>query len=209
MYFIYAIENCINGKRYIGQTTNPSDRKRKHFSCSSKCPYLSNAIQKYGQSNFDFILLEEHDNLGKTNRREKYWIRELKTLSPNGYNLREGGDAGGKPSLETREKMRQAQLGKKQSKEQIEKRVAFHRGRKNTPETIEKMKMAARNRLSEKCSMFGKKHSAETRRKMSMSHMKIYCKRGHSLEGENADVWVSTDGKRDCRACRRTRRKTI
>ena len=205
MYFIYAIENCINGKRYIGQTTNPSDRKRKHFSCSSKCPYLSNAIQKYGQSNFDFILLEEHDNLGKTNRREKYWIRELKTLSPNGYNLREGGDAGGKPSLETREKMRLAQLGKKQSKEQIEKRAVSHRGRKNSLETIERMRQSAQKRT--KFSMTGRKHSAETRRRMSLSATKTHCKRGHPLDGLNSDVRISKDGKRDRRACNRVRRR--
>ncbi len=149
MYFIYVLENRINGKRYVGQTKNPSIRKRQHSYSSSKCPYIANAIQKYGWDNFEFIVLEEHEKLSKANRKEKYWIRKLNTLSPNGYNLREGGDAGGKPSQETIEKIRKANLGRVQSEEEKEKRAASHRGRKNTPETIEKMRVAAINRPPE------------------------------------------------------------
>ena len=209
MYFIYVIENLLDGKMYIGQTIDPARRRRGHFSPSSKCPYISNAIQKYGIGNFDFRLLEECTTLEDANTQEKYWIKELASLAPHGYNLREGGDAGGLPSQETIEKIRLANTGKKQTEEQKEKRAASHRGRKNTPETIEKMSKAARNRPPEKCSMFGKKHSVETKRRMSLSATKMYCKRGHPLDGPNSDVWISKEGKRDCRACNRIRRQAV
>ncbi len=203
MFNIYIIENLVNGKMYVGQTVNLSDRKRSHFSPSSKCPYISNAIQKYGKINFNFYLLEKHGTLEESNVREIYWIKELGTLSPGGYNLREGGDAGGRPSQETIEKVRRANLGRKQTEEEKEKRAASHRGRKNSPDTIEKMRQAAKNKLPEKCSMFGKKHSEETRRKMSSSNTKTHCKRGHPLHGPEADVWLNSKGYPNCNRCRR------
>lgn len=206
MYFIYVVENLIDGKMYVGQTNDPHRRKRGHFSVSSKCPYVSNAIQKYGTENFDFVLLEGYSSLQEANQREIYWISELCSLAPNGYNLREGGDAGGKPAQETIEKIRIANTGRKQSAETVAKRAESNRGRKNTSETIEKMRAAAANRPAEKCSMFGKKHSSETRNKMSLSQTQSHCKLGHPLSGVDSDVYVDPNGKRDCRACRRFRR---
>jgi group I intron endonuclease len=203
MYFIYVIENRVNGKMYVGQTRNPRARRHQHFSAKSGCPYVKNAIRKYGKGNLNFRIIEECGTLEIANAQEKFWIKSLNTLRPFGYNLRVGGEAGGFPSQETREKMRLSQLGKKQSRETIEKRAAAHRGRKNSPETIERMRRAANNRSPEKCSMFGKKHSAITKQKMSLSQMKTHCKRGHPLDGPGSDVWISKDGNRNCRACRR------
>ena len=207
MFFIYVVENLINGKMYVGQTMNLDTRRRSHFSPSSKCPYISNAIQKYGKGNFDFILLEKHEDLDQANKREIYWIKDLNTLSPNGYNLREGGDAGGKPSQETIEKVRVSNTGKKQDPAHVAKRAASNRGRKNTPETIEKMRIAARNKPPEKCSMLGKKRPAEWTERCKQWSTKEFCKRGHPMFGDGADVAVYPDGKRECRRCIRARRK--
>ncbi|KKL11763.1 hypothetical protein LCGC14_2542510 [marine sediment metagenome] len=206
MYFIYVIENKINGMKYVGQSKSPDARKRQHFSSRSDCPYVKNAIEKYGKDNLDFSTIEECQTLEEANTREVFWIRHLGTLRPNGYNLREGGEAGGPPSSETRLKMRRSQLGKKQSEETKRKRAASHRGRKNSPETIEKMRKAARGRPPEKCSMFGKRHSDATKQKMSLSQIKTHCKRGHPLEGKGADVAIRPSGKRECRICCRVRR---
>lgn len=203
MYFIYVVENLINGKRYVGQTIDPTRRARTHLCPSSKCPYLANAVRKYGVDSFDFILLETCSSLEEANFQEIYWISKLNTLAPFGYNLREGGNAGGKPSKETIEKVRVANLGRIQSKAEKERRAASHRGRKNSPETIEKMRRAASNRPPEKCSMFGKKRSEEWRENMRTLMTKEVCKRGHPLSGPEADVLVSKDGIRNCRICRR------
>lgn len=90
--FIYKITNTLNGKMYIGQTNNYKRRFREHknFHYSSdeeKILYL--AIKKYGLENFSFELIEKVSNY---NEREKFWIKELNTVAPNGYNITEGGD---------------------------------------------------------------------------------------------------------------------
>jgi group I intron endonuclease len=203
MYYIYVIENKINGMQYVGQSKDPEARKRQHFSAGSDCPYVKNAVRKYGEENLDFIIIEKCQTLEEANSREVFWIRKLGTLRPNGYNLREGGDAGGAPSLETRKKMSRAQLGKKQSEETKRRRAESHRGRKNSPETIERMRQSARKRPPEKCAMVGKKHTTETRRRMSQNHTKEYCKRGHPLRGPGSDVWISPKGHPNCKRCRR------
>jgi len=207
MYFIYVIENLVNGKMYVGQTINLESRRRAHFSPSSKCPYICNAVKKYGKENFDFVLLEALPTIEISNEREKYWIEFLGTLSPRGYNLRYGGDAGGRPSQETIEKVRKGNLGRIHSEEEKERRAASLRGRKNTPETIERMRFAAKNKPPEKCSMFGKKRPQEWIERCRQWSTKTHCKRGHPLDGPEADVYIDKNGKRDCRACKRERRR--
>lgn len=62
MGFIYLILNQINGKYYIGSTTNWKKRKRSHFKQLRKgihhSLYLQRAFNKYGENNFIFILIE-------------------------------------------------------------------------------------------------------------------------------------------------------
>ena len=210
MYFIYVIENIINGKMYVGQTCNPKERKRRHLGkYKTGCVALHNSVKKHGRDNFEFSLIESTPSIKKSNEKEKYWIQVLDTMSPRGYNLRYGGDAGGMPSEETRIKMSLVGLGRKQSPETIEKRAAAHRGRKNTPETIQKMRQAAKNRPPEKCSMFGKKRPKEWVERCRKWSTKTHCKRGHPLEGEGSDVYIDRNGKRDCRACKRDRRREL
>lgn len=49
-------------------------------------------MRHYGFNNFDFEILEECKR-SDLNEREKYYIRELNTLYPNGYNRTPGGYA--------------------------------------------------------------------------------------------------------------------
>ena len=96
MGYIYKIRNKINGKCYIGQTKRKkvnkrwSEHKRKDY---KKCTALHSAFEKYGRENFEFsiiIICFDEDRF----KYEKYYIKKMNTLSPNGYNLTTGGEDG-------------------------------------------------------------------------------------------------------------------
>lgn len=153
--YIYKITNNINNKCYVGQTVRTVDiRYKEHFTKYSKnSKYKSalyNAMEKYGKENFSVNTIEECDCLSNLNEREIFWIKELNTLAPNGYNLKTGGSSGGNLSEITKQKIREKHLGKKASKETRLKLRNSHLGHKHTIET--KKKLSAINK--------GKKPSA-------------------------------------------------
>lgn len=91
---IYKITNLLNNKSYIGKTNNFDRRKREHFSSTAlqnepnKILYL--AIEKYGKENFSMEIVEEcKDDIWE--EREKFYIQYYHTLTPNGYNMIDGG----------------------------------------------------------------------------------------------------------------------
>jgi group I intron endonuclease len=100
---IYLLE-CPNGKKYVGQTVKYLKSGKKwgylarwnaHINeakrCLNYCRLLDNAIRKYGYENFKLTLICECSTFSELNDKEKYFIKELNTLSPNGYNLTSGG----------------------------------------------------------------------------------------------------------------------
>lgn len=58
---IYKITNLINGKVYIGQTTQPIEKRFKSHCYKDGCTKLYNAMKKYGKSNFSIELLESKE----------------------------------------------------------------------------------------------------------------------------------------------------
>lgn len=93
---IYKIENLINGKIYIGQSSNIERRWKNHkanaFNKNDKgYDYpLYRAIRKYGLRNFSFEIIEEC-SLTELNDKEKYYISKYNSFF-NGYNQTFGGD---------------------------------------------------------------------------------------------------------------------
>jgi len=88
---VYKITNSINGDFYIGKTVTSLElRWKKHCRNSSNCRYLSNAIKKYGKSNFILEILQTCESVENLNILEKEFIKKL---SPK-YNLTTGGDGG-------------------------------------------------------------------------------------------------------------------
>ena len=69
---IYKIENKKTGKCYIGQTTNPEQRRKEHFSNSSN-DRLRQAIRHEGAAQFSFKVIEWVEGR-EANRREAHWI---------------------------------------------------------------------------------------------------------------------------------------
>ena len=89
---IYKITNLINGKCYIGQTTNSKRRFAEHKAKGyglEKNKILYYAFDKYGIENFSFEVIESQ--IENYNEREIYWIRYYDSFE-NGYNQTEGGE---------------------------------------------------------------------------------------------------------------------
>jgi group I intron endonuclease len=123
VYTIYAIQNKIDGKAYIGKTVRPIKERWKHhkYDHYRKDYPLYRAMRKYGIQNFRLTILWSgecaHDELL---RREIAYISLFGTRNPeSGYNLHVGGAGQQRcnPSLETRERNRISNLGKKRSVE--------------------------------------------------------------------------------------------
>ena len=116
-------------------------------------------------------ILEDNIPRDQLNKRESYFIREMDTLRPKGYNLTTGGDAS-VPVAETRQRRQSEEKnnplkplpktanknrGKKRTPEQRAKISAALKGKKKPPEHIANMSIARR----------GKKLSPEHRAKIS------------------------------------------
>lgn len=105
---IYCVEHIATGKKYVGQTRTHREnhgryrpfgaegRFRDHMSCAlrntkpSQCSALYNDIRQYGREAFKWYQLEECGIL-ENDQRERYWIAQLSTMHPVGYNLSAGG----------------------------------------------------------------------------------------------------------------------
>lgn len=95
-YYIYKITNLLNGKIYIGQHKEPKNPEPLNR-YMGKGLAIKEAITKYGKENFSKEILEYIDDDEKhtyTSEREKYWIKTLHSLVPNGYNISPGGEGG-------------------------------------------------------------------------------------------------------------------
>lgn len=124
------LKNKKNGKIYVGQTIRSiEERFRKHKQKDSRCVALYNAIKKHGWDNFEKEWYEVPDD--DLNFYEEMLVALLGTLSPSGYNLKEGGGSGGKDSNETKQKKREAHLGKKESEKTKQKKREANSGEKN------------------------------------------------------------------------------
>jgi group I intron endonuclease len=89
---IYIHKNKINGKCYVGQTTQkPKHRWGINGIKYKDSPKFYNAIQKYGWNNFEHIVLPTiYTNIDELNQAEIDVIKDLDSID-NGYNISSGG----------------------------------------------------------------------------------------------------------------------
>ena len=104
---IYKITNLSNGKIYVGQAVSHILNHKRYrpyghegrFRChiseafstkKNQSHYLNNAIRKYGVKDFVVELIECCE-VKKSDEREIHYIKELNSLFPSGYNLKNGG----------------------------------------------------------------------------------------------------------------------
>jgi group I intron endonuclease len=161
---IYTIVNKINNKIYVGKTNHFCRRKNQHKRSLRNNTHGNDHLQrswnKYGEENFEFEILESYPN-EHIYSMENYWCNMLDSFNyDKGYNQKPTNpfNKGGN-SLQAREKLRQANLGKKASPEAKRKMSLAKLGKTISIETRQKMSKALK----------GKIVSDETRKKQSIN----------------------------------------
>ena len=172
---IYKITSPTK-KIYIGQSLDVLHRFKtyKMYRCKSQ-PALYNSLIKHGHEKHTFEIIMQCSK-EELNQFEIYYIELFQTFnSKYGLNLQAGG-YNGSPSEETRNKIREKNLGKKYSEEINKKKGVGMLGKKHSEETIAKMKLAKRTeeyKLNLSIKLKGRKQSEEHNLKNKLSHLGI------------------------------------
>ena len=155
---VYLAKNRVNGKRYVGKTIGPLEKRMVYHLLAAKhkanTTLFTRALAKHGAAAFEWIVLFEGDNDSELLRVEREMIAMLRTRSPKGYNLTDGGEGpcGCKRSEETRRKMSEASQNRKRAPLSPDHRAkigAAIKGKRHSEETKEKMRLAIANRSVE------------------------------------------------------------
>jgi len=90
---VYLVWNLVNGKKYVGQTVQPLEKRfNEHANC--KKTLIGKAICKYGKKNFRYGIIKSCASKEEMDEWEKFFIATLKTKAPDGYNCTDGGEGG-------------------------------------------------------------------------------------------------------------------
>lgn len=167
---IYKAKNLINGKYYIGQTSQLLENRIKEHLASAKyenSTYFHRSINKYGIKNFEWKIIGKAQNQEELDQKEILYIILYNARNQNfGYNLKSGGNYG-KHHEKTKQKISQSKKGIPRSKETKIKLSKSKLGTKMSEEFKQNMS----KRVSGKGNpMYGKHHTEETKKKISQIH---------------------------------------
>lgn len=130
---IYKILNKINSKFYIGSAIDFTLRWAQHKYLlrlnEHDSSLLQNAWNKYGEENFEFIILERC-SIEDTLKREQHWLDETKCYDREiGYNFRKNAHSnlGAKWTQEHKDKISKSKKGRIPSQNEIDARNAANR----------------------------------------------------------------------------------
>ena len=141
--YLYTL-NCpfTNEIKYVGVSIQPKKRFNTHLSKARQSTSTRKRawIKRLLNQNLKPVLniISEH-NRDEIHEVEKSFILECKNEGIELYNLTSGGEIKKEVSQSTKDKLRQANLGKKQTIETIQKRVEKLKGQKRTREVRKKM----------------------------------------------------------------------
>lgn len=145
-YCVYCHTNKINGKKYIGITSQKPEQRWRNGNGYRNNEYFFKAIKKYGWHNFIHEILYVGLNKDDAERIEIELISEYKTQqNQNGYNIESGGNSTGRIPESTRQKIKNALKGhacsdetRKKISESKKGKPSPRKGIKLTPEQIQK-----------------------------------------------------------------------
>lgn len=129
--------------KYVGITIRDvALRWQEHQKTRSQNTALANAIRKHGIEFFTVEHVASARNADDLAELERILIKQHRTMSPTGYNLKEGGVQNFRFAEETRLRMRARQIGVKPSDETRAKLRAASTGRKNPHSDEARAKMS-------------------------------------------------------------------
>ncbi|HHZ02294.1 MAG TPA: GIY-YIG nuclease family protein [Tissierellia bacterium] len=164
---VYAIKNRTNNKMYIGQSVNVRKRKSYHLwllrTNNHFNPKLQSAFNKYGEENFEFVILEKC-NKDELDDKEIKYINRYNTIN-DGYNICEGGEGslGRTLSEETKQKISNANTGRKQDEVAKKRKSEIMKELWKTAEYRKKMKQRPKPKPWNK----GRRHTEEEKKHLS------------------------------------------
>lgn len=164
---IYFIEFSKTGIKYVGSSVNIKVRLRKHFFMLNKGshpnPKLQAYFNKYGKKYFKSGIIEVVCDSSALLEREQFWIDTLGAVVPKGFNIlpKAGNSAGCKWSEDHKKAVSIRMTGKGNH---------FY-GKEHNKKTVALLKRISKKQFPNG-PMYSKKHSAETKAKMSASAKK-------------------------------------
>lgn len=190
--YVYLTTNLVNNRKYIGQ--HRASEFTTDYKGSGKL--IKQAFKKYGWDNFEVELLQECSTEEELNESEIKWIAEYEAVySEEFYNIAYGGSHSWHPLQDWEKEQRSNEMKKRWEDPEYRERMSnmlrdkqadgnsWMVGRKHSDETKHKM---SESRRGDKHPMYGKHHSDESRRKMSES-----AKRRNHLPTTLGRIWIN------------------
>jgi len=182
--FIYALADPETGEtRYVGKADDPRRRYLVHLAGRGQT-YVANwiaGLKSRGQHPQLQTLIEVPQTEWQVWEREI--IRAFRSLNVSLTNLAEGGIGGSghkghKHSDASKEKMRVASLAMSdETKAKMRAKKLgkqFRLGKKHTAETKEKLSLVGRTKRGDKNNFFGRKHSEETKARIRQAKLSAH-----------------------------------
>jgi group I intron endonuclease len=186
---IYCYTNKVTGKKYVGQTINPDQRKSNHLheaTVRNSDYYFHRSIRKHGWGNFIYEVLEENILHSNLNDRENHYICQYNTIWPNGYNqcLANSLDEVAIEKMRDTKRKQYANMTEEERKQKTKKMCEKNKGSKKSEETRKKMSESAKKYLKENPRV----RNEDTKKKTSETMKKIRAEKfwssGKRKEGE-------------------------
>ena len=174
-YLVYK-HTSPSGKVYIGITVQEVKKRWQNGNGYQRNPHFWSAIQKYGWDNFEHEVLLTGLSKQEAAEEEKRLIKEINATDPLiGYNMTFGGDFGVKHTDEVKKRISQKLIEYYSNDSARQHNSIMHIGKKHSEETRRKMSETHRANMTE-----------EIRKRMGDAHrgLKYPNRQGHKQTEE-------------------------